>query len=384
MRRLSRAIRACPLAGALVIGRAAPTAAQVVASPDTNTVIAITPPRTPIPPEESTRGITKFSFIAYGDTRGAFDGVQVQYEHSLVMSSMLRTIAARANTNDPVKFVVQSGDAATNGRSANQLNVSYIPVIDRLTGGANVPYFLAVGNHDVGTSTSLADTARQRGLKNYLAANAKLIPPNGSPRRLDDYPTYAFGYGNTFVLIFDSIIASDTTQYQWIRKQLEGLDRRRYVNVVVVCHHPAFSSGPHGAAMVEAQTATMRERYMPLFRAHHVRLLLTGHEHLFEHWVERYHDASGDHRLDELVSGGGGAPLYGYQGEPNTRAYLVANSASNVRLEHLVKPAVDPGGNPYHYVVVHVDGARIDLEVVGVYWGSGFQPYRSATVHIDP
>ena len=384
MRRLTHGTRACLIASASAIGIAAPAFAQAGPSGDTNTVIAISPPRTPIPPEDATRGITKFSFMAYGDTRGAFDGTQVQYEHSLVMSSMLRTIAARANTNDPIKFVVQSGDAVTNGRSANQLNVSYVPVIDRLTAGANVAYFLAVGNHDVGTSTLLADTARQRGLRNYLAANAKLIPADGSPRRLRGYPTYAFGYGNTFVLIFDSIIASDTTQYEWMRKQLEGLDRRRYVNVVVVCHHPAFSSGPHGAATIEAQTATMRERYMPLFRAHHVRLLLTGHEHLFEHWVERYHDATGEHRLDQLVSGGGGAPLYGYQGEPNLRAYLAANTTSNLRLEHLVKPAMDPGANPYHYVVVHVDGSRIDLEVVGVYWGAGFQPYRSATVHIDP
>jgi hypothetical protein len=384
MRRLTHGTRACLIAGALVTGTAAPAFTQAVPGGDTNTVIAIAPPRTPIPPEEATRGITKFSFIAYGDTRGAFDGTQLQYEHSLVMASMLRTIAARANTNDPVKFVVQSGDAVTNGRSANQLNVSYVPVINRLTAGASVPYFLAVGNHDVGTSTMLSDTSRQRRLENYLAANAKLIPPDGSPRRLSGYPTYAFGYGNTFVLIFDSIIASDTTQYEWMRTQLEGLDRRRYVNVVVVCHHPAFSSGPHGAATVEAQTATMRERYMPLFRAHHVRLLLTGHEHLFEHWVERYHDATGEHRLDEIVSGGGGAPLYGYQGEPNIRPYLAANSAANVRLQHLVKPAIDPGANPYHYVVVHVDGSRIDLEVVGVYWGAGFQPYHSATVHIDP
>jgi hypothetical protein len=384
MRRLIHGTRACLIATASVVGFDAIAFAQAVPAGDTNTVIAISPPRTPIPPEVATRGITKFSFVAYGDTRGAFDGMQIQYEHSLVMSSMLRTIVARASSNDPIKFVVQSGDAVTNGRSANQLNVSYIPVIDRLTAGANVPYFLAVGNHDVGASTSPADTARQRGLKNYLAANAKLIPPEGSPRRLSGYPTYAFGYGNTFVLLFDSIIASDTTQYEWIRKQLEGLDRRRYVNVVVVCHHPAFSSGPHGAATIEAQTATMRERYMPLFRAHHVRLLLTGHEHLFEHWVERYHDASGEHRLDELVSGGGGAPLYGYQGEPNVRAYLAANTASNLRLEHLVKPAMDPGANPYHYVVVHVDGSRIDLEVMGVYWGAGFQPYRSATLRIDP
>lgn len=381
------ALRAGITAGTLSIACAALpqlAIAQAGISGDTNTVIAITPPRTPLPSEAATRGITKFSFIAYGDTRGAFDGTQLQYEHSLVMSSMLRTISARASSADPIKFVVQSGDAVANGRSAKQLNVSYIPVINRLTAGADVPYFLAVGNHDVGNATAPGDTDRAKGLGNYLAANAKLIPSDGSPRRLKGYPTYAVAYGNTFLVLFDSIIAADSVQYNWIRAQLEGLDRRRYVNVIAVCHHPAFSSGPHGGSTVEPQTAAIRERYMPLFRAHHVRLLLTGHEHLFEHWVERYRDTAGEHRLDEVVSGGGGAPLYSYQGEPNLRPYITANAGSNVRLEHLVKPSVDPGGNPHHYVVVHIDGDKIDLEVIGVYWGAAFQPYRSATLHIEP
>ena len=362
---------------------AAPHQAVQAQLADTNIVVPITPPRTPIPPEDATRNITKFSFIAYGDTRGAFDGTVVQYEHSLVVGTMLRTIRARAASADPIKFVVQSGDAVVDGRSANQLNVSYVPVINQLT-GADVPYFLAVGNHDVRTSTSLTDTDRVKGLKNYFAANSKLIPAEGSPRRLNGYPTYAFGYGNTFVLLFDSIIANDSTQFNWIRGQLEGLDRRRFTNVVVVCHHPAFSSGPHGGSTVELQTAVMRSQYMPLFRKHHVKLLLTGHEHLFEHWVERYTDATGPHRIDQIVSGGGGAPLYGYNGEPNVRQYLSDNVASQVRLEHLVKPEVDPGANPHHFVVVHVDGPKITLEVIGVYWGAGFQPYRSATVQLDP
>ena len=350
---------------------------------DTSVVVPITPPRTPLPPEDATRNITKFSFVAYGDTRGAFDGTLVQYEHSLVVGTMLRTIRARAASTDPIKFVVQSGDAVVDGRSANQLNVSYVPVINQLT-TADIPYFLAVGNHDVRTSTSLTDTDRVKGLKNYFAANAKLIPAEGSARRLNGYPTYAFGYGNTFVLLFDSNIANDSTQLNWIRGQLEGLDRRRYVNVVVVCHHPAFSSGPHGGSRVESQAAAMRTLYMPLFRKHHVRLLLTGHEHLYEHWVERYTDATGPHRLDEIVTGGGGAPLYGYTGEPDLGQYLTANAASQIRLEHLAKPDVDPGGNPHHFVVVHVDGSKITVEVVGVYWGAGFQPYRSATVQIEP
>ena len=54
----------------------------------------------------------------------------------------------------------------------------------------------------------------------------------------------------------------------------------------------------------------LRKRYMPLFNAQRVRIVFSGHEHLFEHWVERYTDASGAHRMDLVVSGGGGAPLY--------------------------------------------------------------------------
>jgi hypothetical protein len=116
---------------------------------------------------------------------------------------------------------------------------------------------------------------------------------------------------------------------------------------------------------------------MPLIRKHHVRLLLTGHEHLFEHWVERYTDASGAHRVDEVVSGGGGAPLYAYTGEPDLRDYLAAGGEEKITLEHLVRPSIEPGANPFHYVVVHVDGEKLSLEVVAVDWGRGFAPYRS-------
>jgi hypothetical protein len=100
--------------------------------------------------------------------------------------------------------------------------------------------------------------------------------------------------------------------------------------------------------------------------------------------VERYTDATGEHRIDQVVTGGGGAPLYGYQGEPETRQYILQNAAANVRLQHLVRPAVDPGGNPHHYLVVHVDGPKVTLEVIAVSWGQGFEPYRSSTLTIAP
>jgi hypothetical protein len=261
--------------------------------------------------------------------------------------------------------------------------VSFVPLINRLTTEGGVPYFLAPGNHDVSPATTADAPERHSPLKNYFDALSALIPPDGSPHRLSGYPTYSFAYGNTFVLGFDANIVGDEKQFQWVKSQLEGLDHKRYVNIIVFCHQAPFSSGPHGGPKMEEQTVELRNRYMPLFRATHVRAVFSGHEHLFEHWVEHYADASGVHRMDLVVSGGGGAPIYAYTGESNLEGYLKANEASKVKLDHLAKPGVERGSNPYHYLIVRVDGERLNMEVVGVDWGTGFQPYRSNKVSLE-
>ena len=350
----------------------------VIASADAqqlDRVTAISAPAIPLADETGSRNVTKFSFIVYGDTRGRRDGTAIQYEHSLVIDGMLTQIRQLKSTEYPVKFVLQSGDAVLDGRDAHQWNVSFVPLIDRLTTEGGVPYFLTPGNHEA-TNTDI-------GLRNYFDAVSALIPPNGSPRRLQGATTYSFGYGNTFVIALDANIVEDENQYQWIKRQLEGLDRKRYINVVAFCHQAPFSSGPHGGAHVEKATTDLRARYMPLFQTHHVRAVFSGHEHLFEHWVEHYADATGTHRMDLVVSGGGGAPIYSYSGEPDLRDYLKANEASKVRLEHLVKPGNQDSPTPYHFVVVHVDGEKLDLDVIGVDWGRGFAPYRSNQVGLE-
>ncbi len=343
-----------------------------------DTVLAIQKPRNPLPAEAASAKVSRFSFIAYGDTRGRRDGVNEQYEHRLVVESMLRTIKAMEGGPEPVRFVLQSGDAVVNGRDPKQWNVSFIGLINQLTTVGGVPYYLAPGNHDVTSAAELSAPGRLVGLQNYLRAMGQLIPADGATRRLAGYPTYAFGYGNTFVIAFDSNIAEDSTQLAWVRAQLEGLDRARYTHVVAFFHHPAYSSGPHGGSTIERPTLAVRANYMPLFRRHNVQLLFTGHEHFFEHFVERYRDATGQpRRIDQIVSGGGGAPLYTYQGEPDLRAYMQASGSDSSRVSHLVRPGSKAGDNPYHFTVVHVDGARVWLEVVGVDWGAGYAPYQS-------
>src|SRR5439155_2009516 len=106
-----QAMPRCPLL--LVIACAAPLAAQnPQGAPrlagSAAAVTSILPPRTPLPAEAVSAGVTRFSFIAYGDTRGRDDGVSEQYEHSLVVRSMLQTIRSMQNGPDPVRFVLQS------------------------------------------------------------------------------------------------------------------------------------------------------------------------------------------------------------------------------------------------------------------------------------
>jgi hypothetical protein len=350
----------------------------------------IEPPAIPLASETASAGVTRFSFLAYGDTRsgGALgvpgDGDVIHPEHTRIVDRMLEKARESAATPFPVKFVLQSGDAVLRGIVGAMWNVSFTPIIERLTKGANIPYFFSVGNHDV-TGMPAGDPQRALGLHNTLTVMSKLIPPEGSPRRLSGYPTYAFGYGNAFFIAFDSNIASDAIQFAWVTDQLEHLDRARYRHVIAFFHHPPFSSGPHSGASgtpmpgtgqkapdrLEPATAAIRTMYVPLFRKHHVAMIIAGHDHLYDHFVEHYVDNGVTHRMDSLVTGGGGAPIYTYVGEPDLRGYIAANAAAGVRVDHLMKPGSTQDENPHHFVVVQVDGDQLSLEVIG----TGPAPY---------
>jgi len=335
----------------------------------------IEPPARPLAGESESAHVTRFSFFAYGDTRSAGtpagapplpgDGDIVQPIHSRVVDAMIARVRALADTEYPARFVIQSGDAVLRGANGAQWNVSFSPIIERLTRDGGVPLFFSVGNHDV-TGMPAGDPARMMGLHNTLTAFSKLMPPEGSPRRLSGYPTYTFGYGNGFFIALDSNLASDMLQLAWVTDQLEQLDRARYRHIVAFFHHPPFSSGPHGGDHVEPQSMAIRSVYMPLFRKHHVRLVLVGHDHLYDHWVERYDDSGVTHRIDSIITGGGGAPLYAYSSEPDLTDYLAAGASQRVRVAHLAKPAPVAADNPHHFVVVQVDGDRLSLEVVGI------------------
>jgi hypothetical protein len=361
-------------------GTASPATASRGTTLPITTVRPIEPPATPLPAEAASAGETQFSFLVYGDSRSQVDGQALQPDHGVIVDTMVAKIHELSSTAFPVRFVLQTGDAVANGTNGAAWNVSFSPLIEKLTRDAGVPYFLAAGNHDVAFSLD----SRPVGLRNTLSALSRLIPPEGSPRRLHDYPTYAIGYGNLFAIAIDSNVAADPVQLAWVTDQLEHLDRVRYRHIVAFFHHPPFSSGPHGGASpgptvttddnIERQTAAIRTLYTPLFRRFHVRMTLSGHDHFYDHWIERYADAGVSYRRDDVVTGGGGAPIYTYRGEPDVRAYLAAGASENVRVEHPMRPGSTVAENPHHFVVIRVDGGRLSLEVIGT-GPADYKPY---------
>jgi hypothetical protein len=354
--------------------------AEQGAAPPSEVVKPIEPPAIGLPAEAASAGITKFAFIAYGDTRGPADGRILQPQHTDVAGAILATLAGERAAGFPVRFVVQSGDAVVNGREAAQWNASFTPIIERLTRGAGLPYFFAVGNHDVGGQPA-GDPDRERGLRNVTAAMSKLWPKEGSPRRLDGYPTFAFGYGHMFFIAFDSNIAADPVQLAWVSSQLARLDRQRFPIVVAVFHHPPLTSGAHGGPVVERESEAVRRLYLPLFRRYHVRMTIAGHDHLYDHFIEHYDDSEGTHRMDHIVSGGGGAPIYTYHGEQDLALYARTAAPQHVVVRHVVRPGTAEGDNPHHFVIFEVDGDRIWLKIVATV-ARPFLPYGQARIEL--
>ena len=373
-------MRRASLGTAALCAFAASLAAQQRASQET--VRPIEPPAIALPSEQDSAGVTKFAFLAYGDTRGQVNGQELQPDHARVIDGMLEAMKSEAAAGFPVRFVVQSGDAVTSGGAVEQWNLRFTSLIERLTREAVVPFFFAVGNHDTGGSPAGASSEWER-LRNAAAAMSKLWPREGSRRRLDGYATFAFGFGQFFFIALDSNIGTDDTQRAWVTSQLEGLDRRRYPHVVAFFHHPPITSGTHGGAtVVEPQSVAMRNLYLPLFRRHHVRMTIAGHDHLLDHWVEHYEDQTGVHRMDQVVSGGGGAPQYVYRGEPDLKRYVAEAAPQRVRIEHLVKPSPEASENPHHFLIFEVDGDRLWIQAVGT-GATPFLPYGHPRIELS-
>jgi hypothetical protein len=222
-----------------------------------------------------------------------------------------------------------------------------------------VPFFPTVGNHDAGDTESSDDRDQ---LTDNLFLHHRFGPEieTGSAS-LDPGLFYRFQVGANLELIcIDTSIATgmDVEHYfddpghrRWVEDTLRG-DGARWR--VPFSHHPPYCAGPeHG------NTTGMVERLVPLFREGGVRLVLSGHEHNFQH---AHVDG-----IDYVVSGAAGKlrpePPQGFA-EAGTRAWAATGHflLGEAGPERISVRAVD--GSLQTIEAVDPEGRPVAAEVV--------------------
>lgn len=241
---------------------------------------------------------THLRFAVYGDNRS---------------NPAAHHAVAEAVRGDRPEFVLNTGDMVYMGADLDDWQGFFeqARALYRET-----PIFPVLGNHEL--------FPRGQGLGVYR----RYVRTPGMDE--EGTPYYRFDWGCARFLVLDSNgeLAEGSPQRRWLLAELERAREDHVAHLFAAMHHGPFSSGYHGA-----NERLVLEGLEDLLRAGGVELVFSGHDHLYERG-----EAAG---LKYVVSGGGGAPLYGVnRREPYQLAFVP----------------------DYHYVSVEVEGPRVTLQ----------------------
>ncbi|HTM52316.1 MAG TPA: metallophosphoesterase [Bryobacteraceae bacterium] len=176
-------------------------------------------------------------FAVIGDSG---TGEKAQYDVARTMEECRRVF--------PFTFVLMLGDNIYGSDTAADFKAKfeapYKPLLD-----AGVKFYASLGNHD---------NPNQRFYK----------PFNMGERRY-----YNFKFGNAEFFALDSTYM-DPAQLDWIRQQLR--DSKADWKICYF-HHPLYTE-----AKFHGPDKDLRARLEPIFRQYGVRVVLSGHEHVYE------------------------------------------------------------------------------------------------------
>ena len=245
-------------------------------------------------------------FAVYGDMRGG------HRTHARIVQAIL---------DEAPSFVVVTGDLVLRGTDEGDWQ-KFFEVAGELLG--RVPFFPAVGNHDMGRS---GDEERRM--------NEIFGLPDTSPPRPEWAHWYSVTVAGVHLVMLDSNSYQHEAQLEWLEADLAAARRAGVRAIFAATHDGPYSRGPHGG------NRFARERYVPVLVKHGVSVLFTGHDHLYQRGEKD--------GLRYVVSGGAGAPLYpvkcGTRGRPRCGE---GDGAAIATSEH-------------HYLVVTV--RRSDVEM---------------------
>jgi 3',5'-cyclic AMP phosphodiesterase CpdA len=208
---------------------------------------------------------SSFRASVYGDSRSFPE------DHRAVVDAVLL---------DGPDLVLHTGDFVYDGDVKSQwIDQFFSPAADLLL---NTPLFPAIGNHDLAAPASFWYSS-------YIQTPG-------------DELWYAFTYGCARFISLDtnspSGYAPGSEQYDWLVTEMGSQPFEDSEWQVVFFHHPPYTSGKHGPDL------DVQASLVPMFEANDVDLVFSGHNHNYE---RSYKDG-----VYYIVTGGGGAPLYGF------------------------------------------------------------------------
>lgn len=368
---------------------------EAAAAPPANTPA---PPAagTPPAPNPPSAGITKFSFLAYGDSRSG-NGCDGNKVHIGLVKRMVQEPNALFVFN--LGDMITGYDASTNwvqkgNCTAADSQGSFKDIVAPLMAkpapaGLATAYFPVVGNHDdnwndgwypdpfgngfcdVFTPKSFVPNHTQQ---SYFAGTATMRIPDSeffslacSTTRRDVYPTYlyySFDYGNSHFTVmrlnsdYDDLEECNNKagakdyrncfrlhQLDWLRADLAAASARTDIqNLFVLLHAPMFTTADGHAAQVSWPTLSKE------FSKYNVKLVFSGHNHVYERSVPIFASAASPNGVQDnqkgtvyTVTGGGGSQLHYFNG---TNPLIVKRDRS------------------FHYLRVDVDGATVNVKAI--------------------
>lgn len=149
---------------------------------------------------------------------------------------------------------------------------------------------------------------------------------------------YGSAVGAVDFFVLDANQPEDPAQRRWLER---ALDRSQSRWRVVVFHQPAFSCSKHGGEPL------IVERWVPLLQRYGVDLVLSGHDHNYQHFI--YGGTS------YVVTGGAGAPLYGLEQCPSDAPRRVA---ANDQVHHFL--GVEVSSREMRVQMIDAEGKVLD------------------------
>jgi len=278
---------------------------------------------------------TKLRFFVIGDYG---TGSQAQYK---IAEAMEKEFARFANTDNPVRFIITTGDNIygtqfglftrdSGDRDRHWETKFYQPYAELLK---RIPFYPTLGNHDGNESENRGDLAVY--LDNFFF-------PTGKPERW-----YSFSYANLaqfFAMDTSSGALKGARERMWNDKG----DQKKWLQAemakpappwrIAYWHHPPFTAGPRH----EASLSWMKDAVEMLANGG-ADVVFNGHEHNLQ-IVKKHEETRG---VQYIVSGSGG--------ELRDEVIELRLEAANV-----------VGTSPQHqFLSVEIDGDTMRIQPMG-------------------